>query len=106
MLASICLFAGDVVKHSILGEAVDPSGDIQNVPLSRVVGVSSDCLVVVGHLRIPRCDWFVVSRSLQRVARKNWTVLRLGTPSQNSAGQQWLTPRCCSSTQLNTRPGY
>src|SRR6266403_4893913 len=52
MLASIRRFAADVVKHAILGEAADPSGDVQNVSLGRMVGVSDDCLVVAGHLRL------------------------------------------------------
>src|SRR6266481_2646364 len=51
MVASIRRFAADVVKHTILGEAADPSGDVQNVSLGRMVGVSDDCLVVAGHLR-------------------------------------------------------
>src|SRR5213080_1722607 len=64
MLASIRRFAADVVKHAILGEAADPSGDVQNVSLGRAVGVSDDCLVVVGHLRLPPRDCFVDGSSL------------------------------------------
>src|SRR5882724_9961402 len=63
MLASIRCFAADVVKHAILGEAADPSGDVQNVSLGRMVGVSDDCLVIVGHLRFPPliASWMVAS---------------------------------------------
>src|SRR5258706_11377029 len=64
MLASIRRFAADVVKHAILGEAADPSWDVQNVSLGRMVGVSDDCLVVVGHLRFPPRDCFVMAASL------------------------------------------
>src|SRR5882762_8162181 len=64
MLASIRRFAADVVKHAILGEAADPSGEVQNVSLGRVVGVSDDCLVVVGHLRFPHRDCLVMAASL------------------------------------------
>src|SRR5258706_478714 len=49
VLASIGRFAADVVKHAILGEATAPSGEVLNVSLGRVVGVSDDGLVVVGH---------------------------------------------------------
>src|SRR5437762_3051874 len=41
MLASIRRFAADVVKHAILGEAADPSGDVQNASLGCMVGVSN-----------------------------------------------------------------
>jgi len=44
--------AADVVKHAILGEAADPSGEVQNVSLGGMVGISDYCLVVVVHLRI------------------------------------------------------
>src|SRR6267142_1216505 len=64
MLASIRRFAADVVKHAILGEAADPSGEVQNVSLGRMVGVSDDCLVVAGHLRFPHRDCFVMAVSL------------------------------------------
>src|SRR6266404_6341564 len=66
MLASIRRFAADVVKHAILGEAGDPSGDVQNVSLGRTVGVSDDCLVVVGHLRLPPRDCLVDGRLFMR----------------------------------------
>src|SRR6516165_11566702 len=101
------LRAADVVKHAILGEAAGPSGNVQNVPLSRVVGISDNCLVVVAHLRIPPCDWFVVWLSLQRVSRKSWTVLHLGTPSlqrtfQRPSGRLWR--RAKSGSFVSARP--
>src|SRR6267378_1139274 len=63
MLASIRRFAADVVKHAILGEAADPSGKVQNVSLGRMVGVADDCLVIVGHLKLPPliASWMAAS---------------------------------------------
>src|SRR5260221_869333 len=66
MLASIRRFAADVVKHAILGEAADPSGEVLNASLGRMVGVSDDCLVVVGHLRLPPRACFVDGRLFMR----------------------------------------
>src|SRR6266550_1449783 len=92
MLASIRRFAADVVKHAILGEAADPSGEVQNVSLGRMVGVSDDCPVVAGHLRLPPRDCFVMAASLCA-----FMVLLICTCCH-------LAPRFCFSSTLRTFP--